>query len=255
MKDAGTLSRTDHIENYYGIVEPISGLDLYQAGIDQAKRLGIMVSVEEVLDIEVEDHFLVKTDHGEHKAKAVLLATGASRSQLRVKGSDTFLGKGISHCAVCDGFLYRNKRIGVVGAGAFMKEELSFLKQFAKETVVFTNGFPLEVGLDNTEVITEKMVEIKGDDHVRMVETTNGTVMVDALFIAVGTPSATSFALRMGAFTENNNLVVDSEFMTNIPGLFAAGDCIGGLLQIAKAVSDGAHSALAINRYLRKQAG
>lgn len=255
-KDTGTLGRTGHIENYYGIAEPISGADLYQNGIHQAKRLGIPVLAEEVLDIEYGEHFLVKTDQGEREAKAVLLATGASRTMLRVKGFDRYLGKGISHCAVCDGFLYRAKRIGVVGSGAFMKEELDTLKQFAESTVVFTNGDQLMVELDKEqEVVTEPLVEFQGNDQLTSVKTITREVPVDALFVAVGTPSATSFALRMGAYTDHNNLVVDREFMTNIPGLFAAGDCIGGLLQIAKAVSDGAHAALSLNKYLRRVAG
>jgi len=71
------------------------------------------------------------------------------------------------------------------------------------------------------------------------------------LFLAIGTPSATDFALRIGAFINNGEIAVDENFMTNVPGLFAAGDCIGGLYQIAKAVSDGAHVGLAINRYLK----
>lgn len=254
-KDTGTLGRTGHIENYYGIVEPISGADLFQIGIAQAKRMGIMVFEEEVLDIDYGGSFVVKTNQGRHEAKAVLLATGASRSSLHIKGFDQFLGKGISHCAVCDGFLYRTKRIGIVGNGPFMKEELDTLKQFAGSTIVFTNGIPLSVELDkNQEVIDDRLVEFQGDDQLSFVKTENETIAVDALFVAVGTPSATSFALRMGAYTDQNNLVVDKEYMTNIPGLFAAGDCIGGLLQIAKAVSDGAHAALSINKYLRQLA-
>ena len=83
--------------------------------------------------------------------------------------------------------------------------------------------------------------------------TKDKTYDVDVLFIAIGSPSASDFALRMGAFLENNNIVVDKEFMTNISGLFAAGDCIGGLLQIVKAASDGAHAAVAINKYLKNQ--
>ncbi len=251
MKDIGTLAKTDHIENYYGIVEPISGTDLFQRGLDQAKRLGIPIEVEEVLNIDYFDSFTVKTTKGEHRAKAVLLATGASRVNLRVRGFKEFVGKGISYCAICDGFIYRNKKIGLVGTGEFMREELEVLKNFSSDITVFTNGSNLQVDVENFLVVKEPLLEIKGEDVVNKVITKDKEYPIDVLFVAMGTPSAADFALRMGAFIENNNIIVDDNFMTNIPGLFAAGDCIGGLLQIAKAVDDGAKASIALNKYLK----
>ncbi len=251
MKDIGTLAKTDHIENYYGIVEPISGTDLFQRGIDQAKRMQIPVEVEEVLNIDYFDFFTVKTTKGEHQSKAVLLATGANRVNLRVKGFKEFVGKGISYCAICDGFIYRNKKIGLVGTGEFMHEELEVLKNFSSEITVFTNGFDLEVEIGRYPVVKDPLIEIQGEEVVNKIITKTKEYPIDVLFIAMGTPSATDFALRMGAFIENNNIVVDSNYMTNIPGLFAAGDCVGGLLQIAKAVDDGAKASIALNKYLK----
>ncbi len=251
MKDIGTLAKTDHIENYYGIVEPISGIDLFQRGIDQAKRLGIPVVVEEVLNIDYFDTFSVKTSKTEHRAKAVLLATGANRVNLQVKGFKEFIGKGISYCAICDGFIYRNKKIGLIGTGKFMLEELEVLKNFSSDITVFTNGLDLKVGVKSYPVVKEPLKEIQGVVVVNKIITTEKEYPIDVLFIAMGTPSAADFALRMGAFIENNNIVVDDNFMTNIPGLFAAGDCIGGLLQIAKAVDDGAKASIALNKYLK----
>jgi len=251
MKDYGTLAKTDHIENYYGFAEPITGTKLVENGILQAKNMGIPVLEEEVLGIDCFDTFTVKTTKAQHSARAVLLATGAARSSLKVKGFKEFDGKGISYCAVCDGFLYRGKTIGVVGAGEFMLEEMEVLRQFAKEVVVFTNGEPLQVEVHDASVVTEKLVSIDGKETVESVSTAKANYRIDALFVAAGTPSASDFALRMGAFLNKNDIAVDETFMTNIPGLFAAGDCIGGFYQIAKAVSDGAHASVAINRYLR----
>ncbi|MFA5467159.1 MAG: NAD(P)/FAD-dependent oxidoreductase [Candidatus Izemoplasmatales bacterium] len=251
MKDQGTLANTDHIENYYGIVEPITGSDLFALGIAQAKRLEIPVLVEEVLNIDAFDGFKVKTNQSEHEAKAVLLATGMNKAGLKVKGFQEYIGKGISYCAVCDGFLYRNKRIGIVGTGDFMFEELEVLENFTKDIVIFTNGESLGKEVTKHKTITEKIKALKGDDVLKVVETIDGDHEVDVLFVAMGTASAADFALRMGAFTENNSIVVDENFMTNIPGLFAGGDCIGGLRQIAKAVDDGAKAAIAINKHLK----
>lgn len=251
MKDIGTLSKTDHIENYYGIVEPISGTELFQRGIDQAKRLGITIAVEEVLNIDYFDFFTVKTTKGQSEAKAVLLATGANRVNLRVKGFKEFVGKGISYCAICDGFIYRNKRIGLIGTGEFMREELEVLHNFSSDITIFTNGHNLEVDIKDIPIVKEPLLSIQGEDVVNKITTKDKEYPIDVLFVAMGTPSAADFALRMGAFIDNNNIVVDDNFMTNIPGLFAAGDCIGGLLQIAKAVDDGAKAAIALNKYLK----
>jgi len=169
---------------------------------------------------------------------------------LKAKGFSDYIGKGISYCAICDGFIYRNKKIGLVGNKEFMEEELEILKNFSQDITVFTDGMTLEVEVDKP-VVTDKILEVKGEETIKQVITANGAYDVDVLFIAIGSPSASDFALRMGAFLENNYLVVDQDFMTNIPGLFAAGDCIGGLLQIVKAASDGAHTAIAVNKYLK----
>jgi len=253
MKDYGTLSKTDHIENYYGFPEPITGNDLVENGLKQATRLGIPMIKEEVLHIDYFDTFTVKTNQNEYQAKTVLLATGMSRVNLKIKGFNDFIGKGISYCAICDGFLYRNKKIGIIGSGDFMLEELEVLQQFSQDLTVFTNGEPLTVHPHQVNVVEDSIVSLTGEDRLSLINTVKDTYPIDALFVAIGTPSASDFALRMGAFLRGSEIVVDETFMTNIPGLFAAGDCIGGWFQIAKAVSDGAHASIAINKYLRKK--
>ncbi|XMB72845.1 NAD(P)/FAD-dependent oxidoreductase [Mycoplasmatota bacterium WC30] len=250
MKDSGALGKTAHIDNYYGFEDTITGPELLARGIAQAKRLGVEVIEDEVLNIESFPEFIVKTINAEYKTKSVLLATGKNQVNLRVKGFNDFIGKGISYCAICDGFIYRNKKIGLVGNKEFMEEELEILKNFSKDITIFTNSMELKVDVDET-VVLDKITEIKGEETIKKVVTENGEYDVDVLFIAIGSPSASDFALRMGAFLENNNIVVDENYMTNISGLYAAGDCIGGLLQIVKATSDGAHAAIAMNRYLK----
>ena len=252
MKDSGALGKTAHIDNYYGFVETITGPELLERGINQAKRLGVEVIEDEVLSIDSFPDFTLKTIHGEYKSKTVLLATGRNQVDLRVKGFDNFIGKGISYCAFCDGFIYRNKKIGLVGNKEFMLEELDILKNFSEDITIFTNGMTMDVPADKP-VVLDKIKEIKGAETLNKVVTENGEYDVDVLFIAIGSPSASDFALRLGAFLENNNIIVEENFMTNVPGLFASGDCIGGLLQIVKATSDGAHAAIAINKYLKNK--
>lgn len=251
MKDSGALGKTAHIENYYGFEDTITGPELLQRGIAQAKRLGVEVITDEVLSIDNTEHFSVKTINGVFEGKTVLLATGKSQANLKAKGFADFIGKGISYCAICDGFIYRNKKIGIVGNKEFMEEELEILKNFSPDITVFTDGMDLEVEIDKP-VIREKITEISGTDTVRKIIVGDKSFDVDVLFIAIGSPSASDFALRMGAFLdESKYIVVDEQYMTNIPGLFAAGDSIGGLLQIVKATSDGAHAAIAMNKYAK----
>ncbi len=250
MKDEGTLGKTNHIDNYWGFENTVSGKYLVEQGVLQAKRLGVEVVVDEVLGIDNFEDFLVKTTRTEYHAKSVLLATGAAKANIKAKGFRDYIGKGISFCAICDGFLYRDKKIGIVGNKDFMLEEIEVLKNFSKDITVFTDGLPLEVEVD-VNVVYDKIIEFAGEDVLTNIITENGNYPTDVVFVAIGTPSANDFALRMGAFVEKNSIVVDKNFMTNIPGLFAAGDCIGGLLQIVKAASDGPHAALAINKYLK----
>jgi thioredoxin reductase (NADPH) len=250
MKDEGTLGKTNHIDNYWGFENTVSGKYLVEQGVSQAKRLGVKVVVDEVLGIENFEDFVVKTTKGEYQSKSVLLATGAAKANVKAKGYRDFIGKGISFCAICDGFLYRDKKIGVIGNKDFMLEEIEVLKNFSKDITIFTNDLPLEVDVEE-RVITEKIIEFQGADVIKRIITEDNSYDIDVVFVAIGTPSANDFALRMGAFIEKNSIDIDKNFMTNIPGLFAAGDCIGGLLQIVKAASDGPHAALAINKYLK----
>jgi thioredoxin reductase (NADPH) len=251
MKDQGALAKSDAIENYYGIVEAVSGTELIARGVAQAERLGVKVRKEEVLAIEAGDGFTVKTAQNVYAAKTVLLATGMSRTNLKVRRYNDFVGLGISFCAVCDGFLYRQKRIGIVGNGEFMLEELDNLRNFSKDLTVFTNGETLVHAPENVRIVAEPLVEILGTDRLSGVATATAQYPLDVLFVAIGTASASDFAIRIGAMMDNNKIVVDGDFMTNIEGLFAAGDCIGGLAQVAKAVSDGAQAGIAIHKHLK----
>lgn len=249
MKDCGALGKTEVVENYYGF-NTIGGKELVRTGIDQAKKLGVEIIEDEVINLSFDGNYLVKTAKNEYKAKTVLLATGSNRSKLRVKGFEEFVGSGISFCAICDGFFYKNKKLAIIGNGKYMEEELSVLKDYTKDILVFTNDTELEVEVD-VKVINSKIIELQGSKTLEKIITKDGEYLVDGMFVAMGTASASDFATKMGAEVSNNKIVVNPEHETNIPGLYAAGDCIGGLLQISKAVSDGAVAATSINKYLK----
>ena len=248
-KDYGTLSINTLIENYYGI-ESINGIDLIKKGINQAKNLGINVLTEEVVKIEMGNGFTVSTNKNVYACKTVLIATGMKRTTLKIEGLKDFEGRGVSYCAVCDGFLYRKKRIGILGTGEYMKSELEVLKRFSNDITVFTNGE--DVDLDEN-VVCEKIIKIEGENHLESVVCENNTYDIDCLFVAVGVANGSSFARHLGILMDDKEHLIVDNYMTNIPGIFAGGDIIGGIKQIITAASDGCACAYKIKDYLKEK--
>lgn len=115
-KDGGALEKTKAIDNYYGFSNTITGKELLQEGLEQAKRLGILIQTDEVLSVEKEQYFKVETRNNMYQAKAIILATGTNRNRPNIKGIKELEGKGVSYCAICDAFFYRNKEVGVLGS-------------------------------------------------------------------------------------------------------------------------------------------
>lgn len=252
-KDLGALEKSSYVENYYGFPEKILGSKIIENGILQAENLGIEVCTNEVLTIEKDEFFTIKTTSSQYQSRAVFLATGKSRIKIKAKGFDQFVGAGISFCAVCDGFFFRDKKIAVVGSSDYALHELECLTKFSKDITLFTNGNtpPISPVLDGICVVSEPITEFCGDTKVNSIRTEKDTYPVDGVFVAIGTASATDFAYKIGVFTNQNNIEVDENFATNVQGLYAGGDCIGGFLQIAKAVSDGANASTAMIKYLK----
>lgn len=246
--DLGTLKINTKIENYYGI-DSIDSVDLINNGINQAKSLGIEVLKEEVISVELGSEFKVITNCGEYLSKTVFIATGKTRKKLNVKGLSEFEGKGISYCAVCDGFIYRKKRIAVIGSGDYMKSELEVLRRFSKDLLVFTNG--KDVDITDVEVIKDEIIEFSGDNVLRNIVTKTAKYDVDAAFIAVGSCDTLSLAKHLGLVMDENGDLITNNCETNITGIYAGGDCTRGIKQIVKAASDGCIAAYNIKEYLR----
>ena len=236
------------IDNYYGF-KSIKGIDLWQNGINQALELGIEIKYECVTSIEFDNPFTIKTNLNKYKAKTVFIATGLSRKKINVPNLDKLLGSGISQCATCDGFFFKNKKLGIIGSSSFMEEELSVLERFSNDITIFTDGH--EYQSESHEVITDEIVSFDGDDKLKGINTINNFYPLDGVFLALGNANGLDFANHLGLKVINNSLWVDDNYMTNIKGIFAGGDAIGGLLQVSKAVSDGALAALKIKNYLK----
>lgn len=253
-KDGGALAKTDKIENYFGFIEPVTGPYLLKQGAAQARRLGAELVEAEVTGVAYGDKgYVVHTNDGEFDADAVILATGAPRAAPKIEGLTALEGRGVSYCATCDAFFYRGKSVAVLGQGEYALEEARALLPVAGSVTLLTNGSEPPVGLpDGVRVDMRRVAAVTGESKVGAVAFSEGAPLtVDGLFIAYGTAGSTDFARKLGAAIEGTRISVDEKMATNVPGIYAAGDCIGGLLQIAKAVRDGAVAAMSAAAYLR----
>ena len=254
-KDLGTLEKAKEVENYYGITA--SGKEIAEAGIKQAENLQIPIKAEEVVSIIYNKTFTIETNKNKYESKSVLLATGANRIEPKIKGIKEFEGKGISYCAICDGFLYREQDVAVLGNGEYALHEAQELANVAKSVTILTNGpsnIQLGENLKDKITINEKQIkEFIGDKIIRKVKFTDDTeLQIRGIFVAEGVATSIDFARKLGARIAQNRIVVDSKMETNIPGLYAAGDCTGGLLQISTAVAEGAIAGTEIIKYIRE---
>ncbi len=254
-RDSGALSKAGEIENYYGFPTPVSGEQLVRNGIDQAERLGVSVVSDEVLGISYDGEFTVQSKQGAYKAPCVILATGASRKSPRIEGLSKFEGKGVSYCAVCDAFFYRGKAVAVLGDGGYALHEAAELLPVVGSVTVLTNGREPSVEFPEQISVNKKEIEaLRGDSVLESIAFRDGSTQpLSGVFVALGVASSTDFARTMGAETENGRIVVNDRMQTNIPGLYAAGDCTGGMYQISKAVYDGARAATSAIQYLRSR--
>ena len=254
-KDESSLEKAELIENYYGFENGVSGKELYEKGIEQAKNLNIDVKNEEVVNIQISDNgFNIITDKGQYNSKALIFATGNKKNTPKIKGIKELEGKGISYCAICDGFFYRNKNIAVLGSGKYAISETNELINLAKEITILTNGEKApEIRADNVKIDTRKIREVRGENKVEEIEfEDNNKLKTDGIFVAQGVAGSSEFAKKLGIITKNDKIIVDENMQTNIKGIYACGDCTGGLLQISKAVYEGTKAGLEVIKYLRE---
>ncbi len=259
-KTNSMLLKADKVENYYGFENPIGGKELFETGINQAKRLGAEIVDDEVVSIEKTDNFKVITVNGEYEAKTVLLATGAPVVRVPIKNLDKYEGAGVSYCTTCDGFFYRNKKVGVLGYNDFALHEAADLLNFTQDITLFTNEMPLNISdnlkpiIEKLKVNTNKIKELGTGDTFEEIIFEDGTKHnIEGLFIAYGSASSISFALKMGIASDGKSITVNDKMETNIPGLYAAGDCTGAFKQVAVAVGQGAIASRQMAAYIRKK--
>ena len=200
--------------------------------------------------------YSITTRNHKYFSKSIILATGTTRKKPKIDGIDKFEGKGVSYCATCDAFFYRGKDVGVIGSGDYAIHELNQLSQVVNSVTLFTNGENLnaQTRSDNLNVINQKIDKISGNEKVEEVILQDGTKKaLEGIFIAIGTASTEDLAKKIGIILKNKYILVDQKMHTNIEGVFACGDCTGGLLQISKAIYEATIAALEVIEYIKRR--
>ena len=270
----GSPMLTDLIENYPGFPEGITGAELSANIQTQAEAFGLeiktLAAVESVRASE--GAFVVETGDESLVAKSVIVATGAHPRRLGISGEADFTGRGVSYCATCDGALFKNKEVAVVGGGDAAIEEALFLTRFARKVTVIHRRDQLRAAkiLQERAFADERIefewccnaVGIKGEEVVRAIEVKNvdtGEVRdlpVDGVFIYVGTLPNTECVVDLIDLDERGFVPTDDRLTTSVTGVFACGDVRAThLRQVATAVGDGALAAVSAQKYLNELAG
>lgn len=269
----GLAAITDKVDNYPGFAEGIGGLQLAEQLQAQAERFGAKIDFGSVEKIEdAGEQKIIKTDAGDFKARAILIATGSDYKKIGVPGEEEFYGKGVHYCATCDGAFYRDKKLVVVGGGNSAVQEALFLTRFTThidllvrstikasevlqhELDEFVKQGKITVHLQTT---TDKIVGENGKVN-KVIATKNGKkteIATDGVFIFVGLLPNTQFLENSNVKLDEFGFIkTDNKLMTSIPGVFASGDVrSGATMQIASAVGEGATAALNIREYLEKK--
>ncbi len=259
------------IENYPGF-EEISGQELIQKFKKHLRRQKIDIKEDTVREIKkTGEKFLVFTKNkSKFEAKTVIIASGADPRPLEVPGEKEFIGKGVSYCAICDGPLFKNKEVAVIGGGNSAFETAIFLSNYIKKIYVLEYGPEVKADKESqelvektgkVEIITNAVIkEIKGENFVKAIvyedsKTKKEEILeVEGVFVEIGTQPVTSFAKGLVNFNEIDEIKVEFETcQTKTPGLFAVGDAnIGRYKQIVTACGEGAKAALAAYEYIQK---
>jgi thioredoxin reductase (NADPH) len=258
------------LENYPGFPEGIKGSELVEKMQRQAERFKVEFKAdEEVVGIELKDSTKqVVSRRQTYQAKALIIATGTQHRKLRVAGETEYLGRGVSYCATCDGPLFRRRTVAVVGNGEEAAIDALALADLASKVTVVSQLEGLEMegavldrlkGKANVDWVMGKVMEIKGDQVVKALKIQDFTSKqeidreVNGVFVALGGVPLTAIVQKAGVATDRTGcLTVDRHQQTNVAGVFAAGDCTCGGMQVATAVGEGAQAAMRASAYIRR---
>ena len=240
----------EQIRNYPGL-SAVSGLDMQQAFLEQLEQMDLPITDKTVTGIyAMGSHYSILCDQEVFEAKTVILCTGVEAVK-PIPGELEFVGRGVSYCATCDGFLYKGKKIAVLCTTKELEHEIGYLAGLAEKVWLIPLYRNVEVSGANIEIIQAKPTGITGGMKADTLEFADRTLAVDGIFMLK--QAVTPSVLLYGLDCDEGHIIVDRACRTNLPGCFAAGDCTGRPYQYIKAAGEGnvaAHSAV---EYLSRQ--
>ena len=267
----GQAALTDRIENYPGFPEGVGGNELAELFQKNAERFGARLEYDTATEVDLSTRpFMIKTYSNSFEAHTLIITTGATPNKLNIPGEGEFLGKGVSYCATCDGWFFKDKAVAVVGGGDSALEEGLFLTRYASSVKIIHRRDELrgsailqERAFNNPKIefIWDTVAkEIKGSDGVESVELENvktgklSQLSADGIFVFIGhTPNTDLFQSQL-ELDEKGYIVVDERYRTNIPGVFAAGEVCDPLYrQVITSAGMGAAAAIEATRLLEKE--
>jgi thioredoxin reductase (NADPH) len=266
----GQVISTAHVENYPGFPDGIGGFELADLLHKQAQNFGLPIEYRSADQINRQDDLLViQTGDGPLITKTAIIATGSTPNKLGVPGEERLTGQGVSYCATCDGALYKDQIVAVVGGGDSAIEESLFLTRFAKHVHVIhwmdhLQAMPLiqERAMANDKITINwetSLAEIRGDDNVQELvmkdinTEENRSLQVDGVFIYVGITPQVEFIKGLVEIDAAGYIVTDKKMSTSVPGLYAVGDVRSeSIRQVTGAVGDGATAAINAYHYLQE---
>ena len=244
------LIKAPKINNYLGSFD-VTGKELMQKFKEHIAGMNINITEERINNIyAMGEYFTLMVNQKMYEAKTVILAGGVEYTK-PLKGEEEFLGKGVGYCATCDAPLYKGKRVAIIGYNKEGEEDANYVSELAGK-LYYIPMYEGEYSLNsNIEIIKDKPVEIVGDDRVNKIILRNNELDVDGVFVLKD--SVSPGQLMPGLEMDGEHIKVDRNMETNIPGCFAAGDCVGKPYQFMKAAGEGQIAALSAVSYLDKK--
>ena len=239
------LARAERVDNYLGM-PGMTGMEMLEAFQRHAQEMGVEMVTGKVLSIMEWEGFTLTVGSQLYQGSALILAPGVVR-QAKFPGEETYLGRGVSYCATCDGMLYRNKPVAVVGRSKDAPHEAAYLKSIGCQVVYVAPKRPDQLEEDIPFIQAAKLA-VKGEQTVTALEADGADIPVNGVFIL--REAVAPGDLLPGLTLEKGAIQVDRSMATSVPGVFAAGDATGAPLQVSKAVGEGLIAALSACEYL-----
>ncbi|OOB78056.1 MAG: thioredoxin reductase [Epulopiscium sp. Nuni2H_MBin001] len=243
------IYKAEKVDNYLGMVG-VSGAEMMNQFITHAKEIGVEFHSGKVIEIfPMDGSYTLNVENTFIEAKTIILANGITKDKV-LPGENEFLGRGVSYCATCDGPLYRGKTAAIVGDSEMAEEEVNYLAEVCDKVYYVPLYKNLEHIDPKVQIVMDKPVSIGGDEIVNELRLKDGNLNVDGVFIIKESIPTTQ--LLKGIELDDKAIKVNQFMETNLPGVYAAGDCTGRPFQVAKAVGQGTTAALQAVSYLHK---